>query len=185
EWSRQRRYRWCWCKRTADAIVATGGDIDSLETFADAIQRRYPGIILLTINAEAINKMISDIQKQNLTSNDSIEKDDIAKNTPKNKSNNESENMAGQSSIQQYNVGGYILVKFPVRKMEYRYAAIINQIDKEEGEITVTFMKICNNRVHTFKIDEKNVSDVSFEQIVKKLPNPDLILKGKRRFFLM
>ncbi|KAL3274025.1 hypothetical protein HHI36_015443, partial [Cryptolaemus montrouzieri] len=52
------------CKRTADVIVATGGDIDSLESFADAIQLRCPGIILLPIDVEAINEITSDIQKQ-------------------------------------------------------------------------------------------------------------------------
>ncbi|KAL3282699.1 hypothetical protein HHI36_005873 [Cryptolaemus montrouzieri] len=196
------------CKRTADDIVATRDDIDSLESFSDAIQRRCPGISLLTIDAESINKMTSDIQKQvnnlksfcgtlkvhqvkgkitrcplglpqeaamfimknsegedesrleldlpdNNTNNDSIKKDVIAQNTLRNKSNTESENMARTSSIQQYNVDDYVLVEFPVRKMEYRYAAIINQIDNEEGEITITFMKICDDKGHTFKIDEK------------------------------
>ncbi|KAL3283967.1 hypothetical protein HHI36_018138 [Cryptolaemus montrouzieri] len=110
---------------------------------------------------------------------DFIEKYVIAQNTPRDKSNTESENMAGPSSIQQYNVGDYVLDKFPVK---YSYAAIINQIDNEEDEITVTFMKICDDKGHTFKIDEIDVSDVSFEQIAEKLPNPDLILKEKRRF---
>ncbi|KAL3277506.1 hypothetical protein HHI36_012852 [Cryptolaemus montrouzieri] len=88
---------------------------------------------------------IEDIPAQILKN---IEKDVIAQNTTRYKSNTESENMAGPSSIQQYN--DYVLVKFPVRKMEYRYAAIINQIDNEEGEITVTFIKICDDKCHTF-----------------------------------
>ncbi|KAL3269354.1 hypothetical protein HHI36_008426 [Cryptolaemus montrouzieri] len=108
------------------------------------------------------------------TNNKSIEKDVIAQNTTRNKSNTESENMAGPSSIQQYNVGDYVSVEFPVRKMGYRYAAIINQIDNEEGEITATFMRICDDKGHTLRIDQKDVSDVSSEQIVEKLPNPIL-----------
>ncbi|KAL3269089.1 hypothetical protein HHI36_008172 [Cryptolaemus montrouzieri] len=120
----------------------------------------------------------------NNTNNDSIEKDVIAQKTLRDKSNTESENIAGPNSIQQYNVGNYVLFKIPIRKMEYRYAAIINQIDNKEGEIAVTLMKICDAKGYTFKTNEKDVSDVSFEQIVEKLPNPDLILKGRTRFYL-
>ncbi|KAF5300282.1 hypothetical protein FQA39_LY11139 [Lamprigera yunnana] len=78
------------------------------------------------------------------------------------------ENTAGPSTIsqQQYNSGDYVLVKFNVRKTEYRYVAIINQVDNEEGELTVTFMKICDNKGHKFRMDENDISDVSFNQIM-------------------
>lgn len=32
------------CKRTADALVATGGDIENLEKFVEAIEKRCPAI---------------------------------------------------------------------------------------------------------------------------------------------
>ncbi|KAL3282346.1 hypothetical protein HHI36_005533 [Cryptolaemus montrouzieri] len=108
----------------------------------------------------------------------------ILKNTPGDKSYTESENMAGPSSRQQYNVGDYVLVKFPIRKMEYLYVAIINQIDNEEGEIIVTFMKNCDDNGHIFNIDERDVSDAPFDHMMEKLPNPDVIIKGKRRLYL-
>ncbi|KAL3287820.1 hypothetical protein HHI36_002279 [Cryptolaemus montrouzieri] len=128
-------------------------------------------ILYTDSEGEDESRLELDLPDNNIN-NDSIEKDVIAQNTPRDKSNTVSENMAGPSSIQQYNVGVYVLVKFPVRKLEYHYAAIINQIEK------------IMRKGHTFKIDEKDVSDVSFEQIVEKLPNPDLILKAKRRFYL-
>ncbi|KAF9410992.1 hypothetical protein HW555_010124 [Spodoptera exigua] len=93
--------------------------------------------------------------------------------------------LAGPSSINQqnYTIGDYVLVKFLVRNTEYCYAAVINKIDMEEGELTVTFLKICDDKGHTFRVDENDVSDVSFDQVLKKLPNPDIALKGKRIFY--
>ncbi|KAK4882118.1 hypothetical protein RN001_005437 [Aquatica leii] len=56
-------------------------------------------------------------------------------------------------------IGDYVLVQFPVGNKEYRYVAIVNQIDNGEGELTVTFIKICDDTGHTFKVDEDDVSD--------------------------
>ncbi|KAM3955867.1 LOW QUALITY PROTEIN: uncharacterized protein ACR2FA_003957 [Aphomia sociella] len=85
--------------------------------------------------------------------------------------NTDIENTAGPSTIsqQQYISGDYVLVKFKVKNTEYRYAAVINQVDNEEGELTVTFMKICDNKGHMFRMDENDISDVSFNQILEKL----------------
>ncbi|KAM3963761.1 LOW QUALITY PROTEIN: uncharacterized protein ACR2FA_002283 [Aphomia sociella] len=84
------------------------------------------------------------------------------------------ENTAGPSTIsqQQYISGDYVLVKFKVKNTEYRYAAVINQVDNEEGELTVTFMKICDNKGHMFRMDENDISDISFNQILEKLLSP-------------
>ncbi|KAK0169363.1 hypothetical protein PV328_012143 [Microctonus aethiopoides] len=51
------------CKRSAYVIVATGGDIDSLESFIDSVQQRYPAITIFKIDDNAINNMTNDIQK--------------------------------------------------------------------------------------------------------------------------
>ncbi|CAH1111424.1 unnamed protein product [Psylliodes chrysocephalus] len=51
------------CKRTADAVIAAGDDIDSLKSFVEIIQQRCPGIIIFTIDDEDIQKMTSDVQK--------------------------------------------------------------------------------------------------------------------------
>nr|CAH7719872.1 unnamed protein product [Callosobruchus chinensis] len=82
-----------------------------------------------------------------------------------------------------YNTGDYVLVKFPTKNVEYRYAAVINEIDDYENDLRVTFLKICDHKVQTFRIDDKDISDVSFDQVIQKLDNPDLISKGKRIFY--
>ncbi|KAK4886514.1 hypothetical protein RN001_002785 [Aquatica leii] len=120
---------------------------------------------------------------QNLLISESIIEEDISQVVTCDKLNNtEYKNIVGPNSVHPYKIGNHVLVQFPVGNKEYRYVAIVNQIDKEEGELTVTFMKICDNTGHTFKVDEDDVSDVSFEQILEKLPNPNLVLKGKRIF---
>lgn len=52
------------CKRTADAVVATGGDIDSLKSFLEAIQRKCFAITLFTINDKAIQELTDDLQNE-------------------------------------------------------------------------------------------------------------------------
>lgn len=252
------------CKRTADAIVAAGGDIDSLESFIESVQQRCPAITMFAIDNDAINNMSNDIQKDakslksfngtlkihqikgkisrcplglpkgaeklimkslscsceeecqhfNLgvinyqvtklhvddvyTDSESESETRLAQNSPDSNIiieneisrpcdiiNTDFENSAGPSTIsqQQYNSGDYVLVKFNVRNTEYRYAAVITQVDNEEGELTVTFMKICDKKGHKFKMDENDISDVSFDQILQKLPDPDLSLKGRTLFY--
>ncbi|KAF9422065.1 hypothetical protein HW555_002086 [Spodoptera exigua] len=205
------------CKKTADAVVATGGDIDSLESFVEAIQQRCSAITLLTIDDKAIQELTDDLQNETVnlkslscTCEDECQHFNLGVLEYKNKTklnvddiytDSENENidnlqdptmetdddaaLAGPSSINQqnYTIGDYVLVKFLVRNTEYCYAAVINKIDMEEGELTVTFLKICDDKGHTFRVDENDVSDVSFDQVLKKLPNPDIALKGKRIFY--
>ncbi|KAF5275007.1 hypothetical protein FQA39_LY06944 [Lamprigera yunnana] len=82
-----------------------------------------------------------------------------------------------------YNTGDYVLVKFPTKNVKYRYAAVINEIDDDKNDLRVAFLKICDHNVQTFRIDDKDISDVSFDEIIQKLDNPDLIVKGKRIFY--
>ncbi|CAH1113315.1 unnamed protein product [Psylliodes chrysocephalus] len=42
------------CKRSADAVIAAGDDIDSLKSFVEIIQQRCPRIIIFTIDDEDI-----------------------------------------------------------------------------------------------------------------------------------
>ncbi|KAK4887494.1 hypothetical protein RN001_003765, partial [Aquatica leii] len=97
---------------------------------------------------------------QNLLISESIIEEDISQAVTCDKFNNtEYENIAGPNSVHPYKIGDHVLVQFPVGNKEYRYVAIVNQIDNEEGELTVTFMKICDDTGHTFKVDEDDVSD--------------------------
>lgn len=95
------------------------------------------------------------------------------------------DDIAGTSGIGNscYNTGDYVLVKYPAKNIEYRYAAVINDIDNDESELRVTFLKICVQKMQMFRIDDNDVADVSFDQVVQKLDNIDLILKGKRIFY--
>lgn len=82
-----------------------------------------------------------------------------------------------------YGSGDYVLVKFMLKKKEYRYAAICSCYDDEEGELTVTFLKVCNEEGKVFKLDEHDVADVPYDDVIVKLPMPSLIVKGDRVFY--
>ncbi|CAK1584774.1 unnamed protein product [Parnassius mnemosyne] len=93
--------------------------------------------------------------------------------------------IAGTSGTQNscYNTGDYVLVKLSAKNVEYRYAAVVNEIDEDENDLQVTFLKICDKKMQTFKINDRDISDVSFDQVIQKLDNPNFILKGKRIFY--
>ncbi|XP_060806067.1 uncharacterized protein LOC132902972 [Amyelois transitella] len=241
------------CKRTADAVVAAGGDVDTLEQFVEVIQARCPGIIFHTINDEDIQSITDAIEKTsklksfngtlkvhqitgistspavltmrslscfcpntcqhykigtiNYNQKMKLRVQDIY--TESETSSSEDDNALDMFEIEpsyatkprtdspveemeagpsrdnndKYNCGDYVLVKLQSKHTEYRYVAVINKIDEEDGEFTVTFLKLCDKEGLTFKVDEEDVSDIAFEQIIKKLTNPDLILKGKRIFY--
>uniref|UniRef100_A0A2H1VB94 SFRICE_022941 n=1 Tax=Spodoptera frugiperda TaxID=7108 RepID=A0A2H1VB94_SPOFR len=61
-------------------------------------------------------------------------------------------------SCEQYKVGDHVLVKFPAKNIEYRYVGIVNQVDDEDAELTVMFMKIRDDKGQMFSIDENDVS---------------------------
>lgn len=61
--------------------------------------------------------------------------------------------------------GDFVLVEYQINGKQYRYAAVCSSdFDEEEGEIRVTFLKICNENGTLFKIDENDVSDVKREE---------------------
>ncbi|KAF5278586.1 hypothetical protein FQA39_LY00628 [Lamprigera yunnana] len=92
--------------------------------------------------------------------------------------------VSGYSQHQsRYSSGDYVLVKYVTKKTEYHYAAICSSVDDEDGELRVTFLKICNQTGTLFKLNERGVSDVPVDQIIKKLPVPNLITKGNRVFY--
>lgn len=57
----------------------------------------------------------------------------------------------------------------------------MGEVDKEDGKIRVTFLKITGNDGKLFKIDD-NCYDLPVEDILLKLPQPFLLLKGERIF---
>lgn len=80
--------------------------------------------------------------------------------------------------------GDFVLVEYKINGKNYRYAGVCtSDFDNEEGEIQVTFLKISNECGTLFKIDEQDVSDVKWEEILNVLPVPNIIMKGNRVFY--
>ena len=70
-----------------------------------------------------------------------------------------------------------------MREKEYRYAAICSKYDDEDGELTVTFLKVCNENGTEFKINDNDIADVPYEDVIEKLPVPNLIVKRNTVFY--
>lgn len=54
---------------------------------------------------------------------------------------------------------------------------------KMDGEIRVTFLKLYDKTGQTFRLDQDDVADITMNQMIEKLPNPKILLKGKRVFY--
>lgn len=78
--------------------------------------------------------------------------------------------------------GGYILVKYVTRNTEYRYAEICSSVDDEDGELRVTFLKICKQNGTLFKFNEKDVSDVLTDHLIIGLLDSKRFLLNLNKF---
>lgn len=92
--------------------------------------------------------------------------------------------------------GSYILVNVKKEKNKikdaktfdtYRYAAVCQSDVDNDGEVTVAFLKIIsdksNRNEQVFRLDEQDKSCIEYDQIVKVLPQPNLVLKGNRVYY--
>lgn len=80
--------------------------------------------------------------------------------------------------------GTFLLIDVPTQKNnKYRYAAMADTTVEEDGEVKVTFLKSQGPDAKTFAVNHKDVSYVSYEQIVKILPKPRLKIKGTSRYY--
>lgn len=71
--------------------------------------------------------------------------------------------------------GTFVLVNVPTQKktVNYRYVAICKtDVDKDDGEILVTFLNSVRNNSKKFKLDPSDVSYVAFEQIISIITTP-------------
>lgn len=91
--------------------------------------------------------------------------------------------IALEKSKTSYGSGDYVLVKLIMKGKEYRYAAICSKYDDEDGELTVAFLKLCNEDGTEFKINDNDIADVAYEDVVEKLPVPNLIVRTKTVFY--
>lgn len=80
--------------------------------------------------------------------------------------------------------GVHVLVKVQSeRKIQYTYAGVAKSTVDEEGDVLVMFLKTVDDSGRLFKLVENDVSDVPFDDLIKILPTPKLIKKGKRQYF--
>ncbi|KAL3282062.1 hypothetical protein HHI36_005262 [Cryptolaemus montrouzieri] len=134
------------CKRIDDFVDNSGDDINNSDQFVEVIQMRCLEITCIAID-------VKDIQcPQRLD-------DDIA-------------GMSGTRNSY-YNTGDHVLIKYPTKNVECSYVAVINEIDDDENDLRVTFIKIYDHKVQTFKINDKDISDVSFDQGIQNMDDPD------------
>lgn len=83
--------------------------------------------------------------------------------------------------------GVYILTEFlggMRKKTKYRYVGVCQtDLDKDDGEVKVLFLKVCGEAGSLFRVDENDISYVEFEKILGILPPPSLVIKGDRVYY--
>lgn len=70
------------------------------------------------------------------------------------------------------------------RNMQYTYTGVAKSTVDEEGDVLAMFLKIVDDSGRLFKLVENDVSDVPFDDVIKVLPAPNVIKKGKRQYFM-
>nr|CAH7753910.1 unnamed protein product [Callosobruchus chinensis] len=80
--------------------------------------------------------------------------------------------------------GVHVLVKVrSERNIQYTYAGVAKSGVDEEGDVLVMFLKAVDDSGRLFKLVDNDLSDVPFDDLIKILPAPKVIKKGKRQFF--
>lgn len=81
--------------------------------------------------------------------------------------------------------GTFLLIKVPTKRKNvfYRYVGIAGTCVDNEGDIKVTFLKSVRNNAKDFKVDNKDISYVSYEQVLKIMPMPQLIKEANHNLY--
>lgn len=81
--------------------------------------------------------------------------------------------------------GIHVLVKVRSERnvQHYTYAGVAKSSVDEEGDVLVMFLKTVNDGGRLFKLVENDLSDVPYDDLIKVLPAPKVIKKGRRQFF--
>ncbi|CAH1997473.1 unnamed protein product [Acanthoscelides obtectus] len=80
-----------------------------------------------------------------------------------------------KSTYGKYKSGDFILVKYEHKHKEFRYTSVCSSdFDEENEEIQVTLLKICDSDGLLFKLDDNDISDVKLEQVLERLPVPNI-----------
>ncbi|CAH1985291.1 unnamed protein product [Acanthoscelides obtectus] len=130
-----------------------------------------------TCNKMSIFEMFTDSDDKNNTHQS-------ATNVYKSSSRNVDGPSCSKSTDGKYKSGDFILVKYEHKHKGFRYAGVCSSgFDEENEEIQVTFLKICDSDGHPFKLDDNDISDVKLEQVLEKLPVPNIVMSGNRLFY--
>jgi hypothetical protein len=78
--------------------------------------------------------------------------------------------------------GDFVLVKLEYRKTEYRYVAMCTGVE-ENDEVQVVFCKICDQTGKNFRINDDDISFITWDQVIKELPAPELKSRSRQRIF--
>lgn len=54
---------------------------------------------------------------------------------------------------------------------------------EEDDEPQVIFCKICDETEKKFRINDEDISFITWDQVLKKLPSPNLKIRGQRIFY--
>lgn len=82
--------------------------------------------------------------------------------------------------------GDFLLVKLYTdasRKKSYIYACKTLSDIEEDGEVKVMFLRVVDEKAKRFRLDDKDISYVDFEDIIQKLPVPNVIKQGHRSYY--
>lgn len=82
--------------------------------------------------------------------------------------------------------GTYLLVEYLVgkrKKMKYCYIAVAQDNLEDDGEVRVMFLKLYDDSRMLYKIDDKDIAYINYDQIKKILPGPEMVQRGNRLFY--
>nr|XP_053618254.1 uncharacterized protein LOC128679821 [Plodia interpunctella] len=80
--------------------------------------------------------------------------------------------------------GTHLLVKvLSTSKVDYIYLGVAKSCVDEDGDVRVMFYKTVDDTGKIFKLVKSDVSDVMFENLIKIIPSPKEVKRGKRVFY--
>lgn len=135
----------------------------------------------------SVNDAYSDSENE-CDSTENLSKDTVQKYQDANcEPSEKSELHVGGSKMgpPRYMPGDYVIVRLSAKRTEYRYAAIFSgDVDEDECEIKVTFLKLCGTDATVLTVNNDDVGFISLDPIICALPISVLTLKGNRYTYL-
>ncbi|KAJ2949525.1 hypothetical protein O0L34_g15446 [Tuta absoluta] len=106
--------------------------------------------------------------------------DEQAIETPKPSSSAHSSHDKENKAVQR---GDFLLVNVPATKGKtFKYACIVKDLH-DDGELRVTFLRSVKKK-RVFRLDENDISDIDYRDIIRILPEPDKTLRRGQEYFV-